>query len=252
MCQKKYNMLEDNLKVLGFNKKEADILIVLNQFGPNPASVISRLSRIPRTYTYDILNKLLDKNLIFHFVKNNISHYSLDDLEKILQYQKSRVSIAKNVIDDLQKRRFNTMSLDLSYYKGSEGYHRLYEEILESTPDEVLAFINYDNFSDVLDKEFEEEWTKKRVDQGAKAKLLITNSDQARRLKQLDGKFLRETRIIPEEYMFDTTFIIYDECAVVFEKNGADISGLKIKSSKTVQMFRNIFKIAWKSLEEKK
>ena len=204
---------------------------------------------MPRTYVYDVLDQLSEKGIVLRFTQKKITHFEIDDLNKIHHYQKQKNRIAKSVVDDLVALKQSSKQLDINYFLGKEGYQHLYGDILKSNPREILTWINYENFSDMLDPEFEKEWTQERIKRNILAKMLIIDSPTARKLKDTDDLSSRVTKIVPERFSFDNTFIVYGDHAVIFENIEGQVSGLRINSKATATMLKNIFEMCWGSID---
>ena len=133
-------MFDPLFQGLGFNDKESKIFLALNQYGPSPASTLARVTNIKRTSVYDILNSLMDKRVISSFRQGAYTYFEIDDLNKLLLYEKEKVNIAKLLIGNLKNQNKSQQNIQVNYYRGLEGYLNVYAEMLKANPKEILCW----------------------------------------------------------------------------------------------------------------
>lgn len=238
-------MEKNALLQLGLTEKEADIYLLLVRLGPSPATTLSRLSRIKRTSMYDVLHGLEKKHLITTFKQKGIAYYVVDDIKKLRQEQQERVSIANNLVETLKRQQGNFEGIHIQYYRGKAGYMEMYEDILESNPDELRGWMNLDEFYTAINKEFEADWTKKRIKKGIKVKLILQESELTREFQKMNPTSNRETVLLePGQFPFSATCLLYSDYVTYFDPHG-DISGVRIHSPNLAQLQNQLFEMTW-------
>lgn len=238
--------MKDKLIKLGFSEKEALIYMTLLRIGPAVASTLARLTGIKRTSIYDLTNRLLEDNLIMSFKQGTYTYFVVDDVNKLYLYEKQKAELAKDLVEELQKEKNTGAGIQVSYYKGEEGYREMYENILKTRPKEVCVWMHLDYFLKGIDPKREEQWTKERVQKKIFAKLLIQNTKEGRELQKNDKTNCRETRMLPKETAFQTTCILYDGKIELFDTTGETI-GVSIQNPALYQMFKALFEQTWDS-----
>lgn len=238
-------MQKDQLYMLGFSEKEATVYLMLNKMGPSVASTLARLTNIKRTTVYNILNSLVGKNLISSFQKDSYTYFVVDDVNKLLHYEKEKVNIAKLLIPQLEEEHGKSQGVKVIHYKGVEGYRAMYENILKTCPKEFCAWINFEFFYAVLDMEREEQWTRDRIAKNIYVRSLVQDTPIGRTLLDGDKEFFRETRLVPKEYSFGTACFLYDN-EVIFFNSKDEIAGIHICDPEIYEMQKQIFELSWK------
>ncbi len=242
-------MIDQQLSILGFSDKEAKVYQSLLVYGPSPASTLARLSGIKRTSMYDILNTLLEKNLIITFNQGTYTYFAIDDLNKLLLYEKEKLNTAKDLIENLKSLQRNQNTIAVNYYVGKEGYTEMYEDILKARPKEIMVWIHLDNFYKILDPVFEDNWTKERVKKKIYARLIMQKTPMAEKFKSDDQINYRETRLVdPALYPFATTGFLYENHTTFFDSS-ANITGIRIRQPGFFLMQKQMFEMAWSKLK---
>ncbi len=237
----------DYFTILGFSDKEALVYTTLQKLGPTPASTLARLTNIKRTSIYDVLNVLLERNLIISVRQNHTTCYSIDDINKLLLYEKERLHVAGQLVEQLKARQQFHQGMQVHFYRGQEGFREMYEDILRAKTKEILVWVNLDTFYSGLDLEREEAWTRERVAQKTYARLFMLDSPSARKFKKQDSENYRTTVLLPDSTWFSTTCFLYDNYTTYFD-SAADMSGVRIHSPELFQMQKNIFDMQWTML----
>ena len=231
---------------LGFSEKEADVYIMLNTLGPSAASVLARLTKIPRTSMYDILGSLESKGLITSYQQGKSTFFAIDDLKKLVALQKDRITVAEAAYDQLRAESQKDQQIQVSYYKGVEAVKDLYKDILLQPIDEFCVWIKIESLYQAFDPVYDSAWTLKRVAQGIYARLLMQDSPGGRKFKRDDADLYRETILLPEDCYFESSCFIYGGQVCFFDMEG-EITGIRIKNPHVYEMHKSIFEMYWKT-----
>lgn len=239
-------MLYELFERIGFSQKEAAIYTILIQRGANSASTLAKLSGFNRASVYDLLKALMNRGLILSFQQGSTTYFAVDDARKLYLEQKEKLECAEKIINDLKSLPLASEILQVSYYKGKEGYREMYEDILRANPKELLGWLNLDNFYLGIDPKREAEWTKQRFQQGIKVRLTLQDSVLVRTFQQKNLKLNRETKIIPKgKYPFDSSSFIYENYITFFYANKNDFVGIRIAHPAFYSMIKMIFEMTW-------
>jgi len=236
--------MKNQLIKLGFTEKEALVYMTLLRIGPAVASTLARLTGIKRTSIYDTTNRLLEDNLIMSFKQGAYTYFVVDDVKKLYLYEKQKAEFAKQLVEELQKEKNVGPGIQVSYYKGEEGYRDMYENILRIHPKEVCVWMHLNYFLKGIDPKREEEWTEERIQKKIFSKLLIQKTKEGEQLKKTDAKSCRETRFLPKETAFQTTCILYDGRIELFDTTDETV-GVSIQNPALYQMFKALFDQTW-------
>lgn len=232
---------------IGFSQKEADIYTLLAQRGPNSASTLAKLSGFNRASVYDLLKALLNRGLILTFKQGSTSYFAVDDLRKLYFEQKEKLEYAEKIINDLKSLPVAAATLQVTYYKGKEGYREMYEDILSSNPKELLGWLNLDNFYLGIDPKREATWTQQRYKQGIKVRLILQDSALVKNFQKKDATLNRQTKIIPQgKYPFDSSSFIYENYITLYYSHNNDFVGVRLAHPAFYTMLKMIFEMTWR------
>lgn len=232
---------------LGFTDKEAAIYRTLFQRGANSVSVLAHLTKIKRTSVYDILKSLLARGLIVSFQQASTTYFAIDDVQKLELEQKEKLSTAHELITELKANALSTANMQVTYYRGKEGYRQMYEDMLAANPKEFNAWMNPDNFYQGIDSEREVAWTLERIKKNIYARLLLIDSKQSRAMQREDKKLFREIELIPAKaFPFESSCILYDDHVTFFHTEKSDFTGVRIHHPEMFKLQKQIFEMCWR------
>jgi sugar-specific transcriptional regulator TrmB len=253
------------LKELGLDENEAHIYLTLLQFGNAIAGTIIKETRLPRWTVYQVLDKLIEKNLVLKIDKDNILTYFPEDPERLLINIKKE-STELNKKRDLAEKlvpHLNTLknpyknNPKVSYFEWEDAYYKLLDKSLEIKYWEILMITNSKykktNEKDAVKLEtiylYEElEFMKKRNKNNIKLRLITSESDIGKDFQFKDKNCNRETKILPPTFWEVETMVIFDNNLIIITDN-YPIIWLHIEEEQFVTMMKNIFEFIWKSLK---
>lgn len=236
-------MYEQELQGLGFSEKESKVFLALNQYGAMPASTIARVTGIKRTSVYDLINSLEEKNVISSYRQGNYTYFIVDDLNKLYLFEKEKLNTAKKLVENLQDQGRYQQNIQVTYYRGHEGYFEVYREMLRVNPREILCWVDF-RFLSVFKPEEEGSYLMERVRKNIPARIMMIDSPGARAFKQKDKQLKRETRILPPQFTFETTAFLYDGYIALFDFH-EPITAIRIQHAGIYKMFLQIFDMHW-------
>ncbi len=140
----------------------------------------------------------------------------------------------------------------LQVFTGKDGLHRIMDDVLIQTSDEILLFSNFDEEKKVFDQKDHDDFIKRRVEAEIRLRLIATDSKQARTLQVEDQHCLRQTRIIKDDQAFKSeTYIYGDAIAMLSFDERSGIVGFIIRSKDFARTERWLFEQTWATLSEK-
>ena len=197
---------------------------------------------------YDVLHGLQKKGLIVEFKQKGVTFFVVDDIKKLHQEQKERVSIASNLVDTLKRQQGRYDGIHVQYYRGKTGYVEMYEDILESQPKEIRGWIHLDEFLSAIDPNYEQHWTRTRIKKKLPIRLIMQDTKAGRDYQKSDPTSCRETRLIDSKsFPFVTTCLLYDDYITFFNPRG-DLAGIRIHNPDLATMQNQIFEFNWARL----
>ena len=94
------------LKGFGLTKNEIKIYLTLLKLGTTNPSEIAKKTGFSRSYVYDALERLLEKEMVSTLLKNNKKNYSATSPKRLEELAKQRLQKIQDILpklEDLQK-----------------------------------------------------------------------------------------------------------------------------------------------------
>lgn len=123
--------MQQILNQLGLSKNEAQVYEALLKIGEAGVKKISQEAQIHTRNTYDVLNRLLEKGLVFIVLKGKENHYQAVNPNKLMELVKEEKSALDSVLPDLKKlMKTKAASREVMIYKGFEGWKQYIRDII--------------------------------------------------------------------------------------------------------------------------
>jgi sugar-specific transcriptional regulator TrmB len=242
--------LKEALQSLGLHEKQERVLMILLQSGSMLASRVAKEAKLNRTTTYGVLKELIEKGLASETKKGAVTRFqsiSPDTLPAYLEKRQERLEESKKKIQDLLPQikllrdRGRTLP-KVQYFEGEEGVRQAYEDTLENNSQKHLRNITG---VDAVFKRLGSEWItyylKKRTRLGIKCQNLAPESEWAKKSRADDDKYLRKTKLLPAQYMFDAEIDMYDDKVGIFSYSQENPIAVIIEDATISHAMRQIF-----------
>lgn len=252
-------MFEKNLESIGLTKKEANLYVELLKLGTQPASIIARRLKSPRSSIQFIAESLVKKGFASKSIRQKITHYTPEKPENLvtilenkkhrylqsLERQKEEIETILPSLQDLAEHH-SYAKPQISFYEGVEGLAGVYEDILTSK-ETVRTMVSY---TEAHKKKPEKvSIFKRRAAKGIKSKCIMCDSPLARERTANNEKELRESVIIdPKKYFWVPEIQIYDK-----KVNIASVDeniGVIIESEHIANAMKVLYDLAWIGAEQ--
>ncbi len=208
-----------SLRGIGLNLNESVVLGTLLKGGPMYASRVGKEAHLNRTTIYGVLHELIEKGLVSKVKARSATQFQAISPELLPDYIAKRrqdlVEKEKELRDAIPQllllRSKGSILPKVQFFEGEEGVKQAYEDTLENNKGQYLRDITG---VDAVFKRLGEKWVhyylEKRADFGIRCTDLAPESEWARKSKEDDQKYLRQTKFLPEKYGFDAEISIYD------------------------------------------
>jgi sugar-specific transcriptional regulator TrmB len=119
------------LQNLGLSKNEAEIYEALLELGEAGVSKIASTTKINRRNIYDVLQRLMDKGLVFPLLQKGENLYKPSDPGKLMEIVTEKEQMLKHSMPNLEKLYRSTPKDNEVYiYKGPEGWKNYMRDML--------------------------------------------------------------------------------------------------------------------------
>ncbi len=248
--------LQPLLEQIGFNHHESAIYLQLLQSGEQPASVIARQTKIPRSTVRGILEKLCARGVVSKLYKRNTQYFRCEKPQALMKDLHHRIAEHQENIGRLEEslpqlealHRSDSVIPKVKYYEGAKGVveafnHSLFVEGIE----EILFFTSYSFIrTPVIIKNDDDFYIPLRIKKGIRMRVLVgVQKDMDPRKKYNDPTELRERRYIPEKYTLPGNLHIYGNFVVYFSANETEQMAVLVESRMMADTMRALFEFMW-------
>lgn len=238
--------IEDILREIGLAHEEIKVYLALLKNGQILASKVSEETRINRSHTYQLLERLISKGFVGYVVKENRKYFSAVNPEKIIDLIKEKEQKMADILPAL----LNLVSLQkekpsVEIFEGKEGIKTILNDILK-TGSEWIAFGSSGRGPTILPY-FAEHWEKKREKHKIPLRgIMDTSVSGLKRGKELSRIKNTQIRYMPEEYSSPSSTWIYGDKLALVMWDKENTFAIRIVSKGIVSNFKSHFEALWK------
>ncbi|MFH1192620.1 MAG: helix-turn-helix domain-containing protein [bacterium] len=246
------------LKVFGLNDIEIKIYLATLEFGPAPASLLAKQAGLNRVTAYEALKRLSKNGFIKIRAKqgSKIKYFTAEDsniLREKLNEKKSALIDLENKLEIIEPQlRLQYLRKEekpeVYFYEGKEGIKNVLLDTLKQNTGEILSFTSADFLEIGFDKEFLEDYWKKRVALKIPTRGIMPKTEIAVNLfdDEKNRKELRRVKFVPEEYyIFKDELEIYGETTSIVSMGEGNEHGIIIRSKSIADSLRSLFELVW-------
>jgi sugar-specific transcriptional regulator TrmB len=238
-------MIEKELEEIGLRKNEAKIYFTLLRIGTATPSQIAKATALSRSYIYDALENLREKDLVGSQIKNGKMHYVASDPKQLEESAEEKLAKTKKILLKLQKTMEAVVTAsEVLVYEGKYIYKALLRDITGTLKkgDAILIFGIDDEKIMQLDKYYESYLDlyfallkKKKISERVIVRKGTKKFKQAKTTKY---------RFLNEEFFGDVAFEVYGDRLAIFEW-GEQSRLILIRNAKIAEAYRKQFEILW-------
>lgn len=229
---------------IGFDKKSAQAYLALLRLGEANLEQLSKHSGIPRTSLYQIIKRLEHRNIIAHFPKRKGQIFVAQSPRKVLVQLEENVAKFRAFTSQLETIATEHHSLPkILFFEKEEGIKTILQEILAesrnfdaiTSVDDMIAFAS-DRF---------ENFIQQRIQRHLRIRLITNRTPETVKMKQEDGKMLRETRFVPPKYEFATANYIFGDNTAIISLGPEQVFGIIIRDPVVAATHQMYFDLLW-------
>jgi len=244
-----YQKLIEILKELGLSENEARVYFATLSLGPTTILKIAQTAEIKRTTIYSIVQSLKERGLISVEIKGFKKHYvaaSPHKLESAVDARRQRFLNSLPEFEALYKLRGESSTI--KYYEGLAGVKTVYEALLADVqPDEDYLVISMLDDWYKLDKDYFEDFVRRRAQLDIKIRILLQDSPLARENLKLAANYNAQIKILPKNTKLTTNLVVIPK-KVVIHQLIAPINAIVIENKSVIQLHREMFEVIWNSI----
>ena len=235
------------------------IYITLSELGPSTIQEVSKHSKINRSTTHVICEKLKNLGFIDETRKGKKRILFIEDIDRFRQIVKDeklnltlKEMSLQGLIPSLQELHPTQKDIPkVMFYDGEDGFIEICQRSLEKAERGILFLGSAEDFHNVATKEYNKDYyVPERIKRKIKIKMLLFKSPEAVELKSTDKENMRETRLLPNDFFFRSTVFIYgSEFSMITSK--VPFLGVVIQSKELNTCMSGIFETLWNFVAEK-
>lgn len=250
---------------LGLNKGDIAAYLAALDLGSGSASAIAHVAGLNRVTAYEALKRLSKKGFMTIRAKKNdkTKYFTPVDYGVLLE----KLEAKKGSISEIIKRaeflkpqitaRFSRAEAKpaVFFYEGAEGVREVLNDTLRIKPKEILSFSSLESLESGYDKDFLENYWKRRAGLGIPARGILPKTKKALEFfnEARNKEELRELRfVIPDMLQFKNEIDIYGDTLAIMSLTKGSEHGIIIRSKSIVDSFRAVFETLWQVSEKLK
>jgi len=229
------------LQNLGLSEREAKVYLALLSSVEATATKMARETGIERVHTYSILNKLVERGLASHYIKNSVRHFSAADPRKLLADIDERKSQLESVMPALESMKASRQeAISVEVYDGREGLKSTVDDVFR-VGDTILVLGEQGQFQE-LTRDLANQYRRNLEKHNMTEKVLLT--------EEFRGKFIKSkksmVRYMAKEIISPSTTLIYGNRVLISIVTKSQIFNVVIKSREIADSYRAYFNYLWK------
>jgi sugar-specific transcriptional regulator TrmB len=238
--------MKDALIHYGLSDKEADAYLACLKIGKATANRIAELLDLPRSTTYDILERLKLLGLVTSIIIDNKTNYIASNPEVLLISLEEKTHVIREVLPQFKKIQYKIGDRPAAeVYQGKIAIIKLLDEIL----DQAKSIKVIGSQGNALEKigYHPEKFRIKRLEKKIRIKQILEDSPEARKISPDKYTELRYSKSLSEskEAIFMFEDYVYH---IIFQY---EISAIKIKSKDHADTMGILFDDLWKKSSSK-
>ena len=198
------------LRQLGLNNKEAKIYLALLELGTGTVQQIATKAKVTRTNIYDHIGNMKDLGLVSEIKYDKKTLLIPENPQILKQRAEENMKLISEAMPSLMGI-FNAPGTKpkIKSYSGKQGLLQAYDTILLDQPAKVYTIIDVENMMKALPDKYMWDWADKRAALNIFFYAIINDSPQGRVAKKRDKEQKRQTKLV-KNVKFSTEMHIYN------------------------------------------
>ena len=241
--------LENELKQIGLNTKEAKVYLAALELGPTNIQNLTQKSDIKRSTVYEMIKNLKSQGLISEAIKGKRRIFVASEPESLKQSIKNKERILKEILPQLKSiSNVGFVKPKIRYYDGRDGLREIYLEALEAKNKKADWVSPIKSVMDTVGEDFLEKYieTKKKMNYWIRS--IHITEQKVETYKYLDPRTFEETlrnvRFTPKGINIPNAIAIWDNKAAIISSRKEGF-GFIIESDDYVQSMKTFYELLW-------
>lgn len=231
---------------IGLEEREVKIYLAALELGASTVLPLAQKAGIKRTYAYDILERLRERQLVSYIEKNGRRRYSAEPPEKLEQLLKNRLENFHRILPELKSIANQAETKPkVRFYEGLEGIETIYAELHRTDAYAAIASAAEveSHFHALLERLADHV-----VKHDVWARELLVKTDAPIDFIKRYTTNRQQVRWLPEGVKLATDTLLFDNKLVLISYQ-PDIHAVVIEGSSQVETQKQLFELLWQQAE---
>lgn len=236
------------LNNLGLSQNEAKVYLATLEMGVSSAQDIAHKAEVIRTTGYAVLDRLVDKNLVYKTKEGDKTKYVAESPRNLIKRFEGYQQQLTDSLPELQAiyNKHETKP-KIIFFEGKQGIKDIYADTIKERPKEILEY-NTSKMVTVFPG-LPEEYLADRKKYKIKAKRIAPNDEFWSERAKKDKKEMSKTILLPEdEFTIPVEINIYNNKLAIVSY--IDEMGVIIESESIANAMKKIYGLLWKRLKK--
>ncbi|MDO8743262.1 MAG: helix-turn-helix domain-containing protein [Candidatus Azambacteria bacterium] len=243
--------IEDALRGLGLNNKEAAVYRALLELGQTTAYQVAEKSGLKRPTVYIVLDDLRMKGLVLKIPHAKKQLFTAKPPDELFAEAEERLRQAKHALPELLAMISSASKPKTLYFEGISGISEILAYGTKKFPqEEVVGF--YAHTADVPEELLDvfAQWNDKMRALGIHVRGIVPEHASLKEFRETDAAYGREMRVVPYDvYSANVSIDMGNEFVRLLDfKN---LQGVVIENADIARTMKQIFEMVWKCRAEK-
>lgn len=242
--------IEKKLGDIGLTPTETKIYLLLLEKGPSTPPEITKYTGIARSNIHYVLQELMAKSMVKRQNKGKRFIYIPNDPSITLQSIDQKKKVMEELVGDLRAMyKQSTNKPVVKFYDGREEVKQIFEDILETKAEKVIAFASTKILFNLLPNYFETRFQKVLKQRGIFFQDILSESSRtvATETKKNMSPYY-DFKIFPEKYGDLPTDILVWENSLAVIVLAEPVFGMVLTSKPLADTYRAQFEMVWRTL----
>jgi HTH-type transcriptional regulator, sugar sensing transcriptional regulator len=241
--------LENDLKTIGLEEKEAKVYLAALELGPTNIQSLAEKSGIKRSTVYEMLKKLEPIGLITESIKGKRKIYIASEPEKLKRSIKEKEQLLNQILPELRSlNNTGTVKPKITYYEGREGLRQIHNLSLEVIKKEASWVAPIRSIMETVGADFLEGIIEKRAKEKYWVRSILVADQQVETYKYLDpttfDRTYRKIKFAPPGLNIPDAIGIWDNKVAVLSSRKEGF-GFIIESEEYTNTMKIFYELLW-------
>lgn len=242
-------LLENELKHIGLNEKEAKVYLAALELGPTNIQNLTKKSGIKRSTVYEMIKSLKNSGLMAETIKGKRKFIVAAEPENLKKGLKEKEKLLSEIMPELKSiSNVGFVKPKITFYEGKDGIREIYRDTLKSKNKMTLWFSPIKSMLETIGEDFLNHYVEKRTEKGIWVKSVYITQERVTDYKYLQPetfeKTLRKIRFTPPDITIKNTICIYDNKVAIMSSR-KELFGFVIESDDYANMMKVFHDLLW-------